>query len=263
VSSLVIRWTIGDGSARAFDCLSLSISGARRLFGPAADYVVCVNTIPVDEARRRLGNWPAELCFAQCGYRYVPAWMRDHIDPRCGHSAVWRLAPVRVAPACLELSLDGDVILWRIPPAIEEWISDEAGCVTAQSSRRPLGKFAGFCGERSCDAAVRALPPGFAYEASLRRLIAEHPVLLDCEDDEYGLQAAALERQHGMRHVTAQEVRLCAPFAAAAPELGSHGAHFPGIGDKSDPQEWARSWERNREAVRRAISQAVPALQAA
>lgn len=47
-----LRWTIGDASGRGYEALRLAIWGAFRLLGPDAEYVVCVNRIAPDEARR-------------------------------------------------------------------------------------------------------------------------------------------------------------------------------------------------------------------
>ena len=55
---LGVRWTTGDASARGFEALRLSLWGAFRLFGPNAEYVVCVNRIDAAEARARTGHVP-------------------------------------------------------------------------------------------------------------------------------------------------------------------------------------------------------------
>ena len=55
---LGIRWTMGDVSARGYQALRLSLWGAHRVFGDETELVVCVNTVPVDLVRRRVGNVP-------------------------------------------------------------------------------------------------------------------------------------------------------------------------------------------------------------
>ncbi len=51
-----LRWTVGDVHPRGFESLKLSLLGAWNIFGGAAAYTVCVNTIGVDEARHRTGD---------------------------------------------------------------------------------------------------------------------------------------------------------------------------------------------------------------
>jgi hypothetical protein len=53
---LCLPWTIGDVSPAGFEALRLSVHGARRLFGPQTEYVVCVNGLAPHEARRRTGE---------------------------------------------------------------------------------------------------------------------------------------------------------------------------------------------------------------
>jgi hypothetical protein len=55
---LGIRWTIGDVSRRGFESLRLSIWGAWGICGADADYLVCVNTVSVDDARQLVGQVP-------------------------------------------------------------------------------------------------------------------------------------------------------------------------------------------------------------
>lgn len=42
-----IRWTIGDVHPLGVEALRLSIWGAWKLFGPAAKYAVCANSVPL------------------------------------------------------------------------------------------------------------------------------------------------------------------------------------------------------------------------
>ena len=250
-------------SSRGFEALALSIQGARRLFGPEADYVVCVNTVPVDDVRRRLGATIPDLYVVQVRRTDIPAWLRNRIDFACAQGAAWKFAPVRVAPACHELSLDNDLILWRTPAAIAGWLSSGDGCVGAECVQADFGKFSAYCGPEPRNSGIRGLPPGFAYEGTLRRLIEEHPVTMDAGADEQGLQAAALNRQDGARMVTAREVSISSP---GSPELGTHGAHFAGVNAKA-PQPgkegMERHWDRHREAVAGAVSRIASAKLAA
>jgi hypothetical protein len=266
MSRLVVRWTIGNVSSRGFEALALSIRAAWRLFGPQTDYVVCVNTVAVDEARRRLGLSIPDLYLVQVRPTDFPAWLRGRMDSSYAEGTAWRLAPVRVAPACSELSLDNDVILWRIPPGIQEWLAAGEGCVGAEGNRAAFGKFASSCGEEPRDAGIRGLPPGFAYEAALRHLLDEHPGTLESGADEQGIQAAALQRLDGERLVSAREVSVSSPHASYPAALGTHGVHFAGLNAKPShpaPEAIHRAWDRQRAALERAVSEIAPARIAA
>jgi hypothetical protein len=53
--ALAICWTVGDVSDHGFEALRLSVLGARRMFGPDAACVTCVNSIPLEQVRARSG----------------------------------------------------------------------------------------------------------------------------------------------------------------------------------------------------------------
>jgi hypothetical protein len=234
---------------------------AWRLFGNQTDYVVCVNTIAADEARRRLGPAIPDLYVVQVRASDFPSWLRGRIDRGHAQGAAWRLAPVRVAPACNELALDNDVILWRIPPAIEEWLAVGEGCVSAEGTHAAFGKFASSCGPEPRDAGIRGLPPGFAYDAALRRLLDEHPGSVETGADEQGIQVAALQRLDGAHIVSAREVSVSSLDAPFPLVLGTHGVHLAGLNARSNgPAQPAihRDWARHRAAIERAVSEIAP-----
>jgi hypothetical protein len=60
-----VRWTIGDVSEDGWQTLRLSVLRAFRVFGSNAAYAVSVNSVPLPEARWRVGGvlpevaWPA------------------------------------------------------------------------------------------------------------------------------------------------------------------------------------------------------------
>ena len=114
---LAIRWTIGNVSRQGWEALRLSIWGAWRLFGEDAIYVVCVNSISLDDARRHCGQVPDLV-----GWRDVtgefPSWMRPYLDNAMAEGVGWKLAPIRLFPDMRELSLDNDCILVEHPERV-------------------------------------------------------------------------------------------------------------------------------------------------
>src|SRR4051794_11868036 len=73
-----VRWTLGDVGDRGFEALRLSIWGARKVFGPDAGCAVCVNTIPVEEARRRTGDVPGDVVWHDATGD-LPEFLRTHL----------------------------------------------------------------------------------------------------------------------------------------------------------------------------------------
>jgi hypothetical protein len=232
-----IRWTIGDVSDRGFEALRLSVWGAWHVFGPAASYVVCVNTVPLDQARKRTGALPPEVTWDDATSQ-VPAFMRAVLGNGMAQGAGWKLAPLRCFPNRHELSLDNDCILWELPPSVRHWLSlprSQAGCLMAEDVQPCYGQFAPQCPKQAFNAGIRGLPPGFDLCAALRAALDRRqrdvlaPLAFTSELDEQGLQAAALALAGPLHAVPLEEVTVCSPFHPHLPHLGRCGAHFVGL----------------------------------
>lgn len=257
---LGIRWTIGDVSPRGFEALRLSIWGAWKLFGAAAEYLVLVNTVPVRRARQLAGPVPGAVTW-RAADTHLPPWLRSAcLDAGMAEGVAWKFAPLRCFPHARELSLDNDVILWDMPAALAAWLADPrpARCLLAEDVVPGFGRFAALCGARALNSGIRGLPAGFDLEARLRAVLAEHPVTLVSELDEQGLQAAALSRGGEPYVVSVQDVTICSPFPPHLPGLGACGAHFVGLNARrlgwdfhGEPAERvrARHWEQHRAAL--------------
>jgi len=242
---LGVRWTIGDVSERGFEALRLAVWGGWKLFGPEARYAVCVNTLPVEEARARTGEVPEAIEWHESTLE-VPAFIRERLDPGMAEGVAWKFSPLRVFPDRYELAVDNDCVLWDAPEAIRRWLTeqDETACVFAEDVARMPGLFSDVCGPEPRNGGIRGLPPGLDYEGALRAVLEEkeaqlgEPALLASELDEQGLQVAAVERFGPPLIVRVEEVTICSPFPPHLPHLGTCGAHFCGTNAKRFPWEW-------------------------
>jgi hypothetical protein len=230
---LGIRWTIGDVRDRGFCALRLSILGAYRLWGDAAEYVVCVNTIPVAEARARTGEVDAPVTW-EAAPATPPAWLRAALGHGMADGVAWKLAPIRRFPDRLELSLDNVVVLWSEPPALAAWRADGGRCLLAADVCPAFGRFSSLCGARALNTGIRGLPPGLDLEARLRALLADGAVRIEHELDEQGWQVAALVGDDPLV-VSVGDVTICSPFPPHLSYLGRHGAHFVGVNTRRLP----------------------------
>ncbi|HZS35828.1 MAG TPA: hypothetical protein VFF06_03330 [Polyangia bacterium] len=244
-STLGIRWTVGDVAPRGFEALRLSVLGARRLFGPSADYVVCVNTLSIDRARALTGALPRGIEWYDAS-RDLPPFLR--CDASVAQGVGWKLAPLRLFPDRRELALDNDVVLWALPAALRAWLDDgERACLLAEDVRPCFGRFAPFCGAEPRNTGMRGLPATLDLEKALRAILDAHPGELTSELDEQGLQVAALERAAELRVVGVDDVTICSPFPPHLPHLGRAGAHFVGLNARTLP---FRYYQRPAEEVR-------------
>jgi hypothetical protein len=228
---LGVRWTIGDVSTRGYEALRFSVWGAWQVFGPTASYVICVNSVPLEQARALTGPVPPAICWRPVTREEIPQFLRPHFDGGMSEGTGWKFAPVRVFDDCFELALDNDCILWEAPLAIRTWLDGEHDdhAVFAEDVRQCVGQFLEVCGNAPRNSGIRGLPPRFDYEKALQRVLDALPVQLTSEQDEQGLQAAALLREAPLVVVAVEEVTICSPFPPHRLHFGSCGAHFVGL----------------------------------
>jgi hypothetical protein len=263
--SLVVRWTIGDVSDRGFEALRLSIWGAWHVFGPHARYAVCVNSMPVREARERAGPVPHAVEWLAVSADHLPGFLRTVLARNMAEGTGWKFAPPRLFPERFELALDNDAILWAMPPSIAHWLDSSAAhgeCLLAQDVRAAYGQFEPLAPRGAeLNSGIRGLPPGFDLEKAWQRTITLReqqlgaPLAFTSELDEQGLQAAALARAAKLHMVTLDEVTVCSPFFPHRPQLGRCGAHFVGLNARHiawdyygrPADEWmTQHWQRHR-----------------
>lgn len=232
-TALGIRWSIGDVSDDGFEALQLSVWGARRVFGEHASYVICCNEVALDDARAKTGVLPDGVHW-QSVARELPEFLRTRIGTDAdAHDVGWKMVPLRLFPDRFELSIDNDCILWDLPVTIAGWLDDNhpTRCLLVEDVRLCSGRFAAEHPEPR-STCLRGLPPGFDLGAALAAELASVPDLLSSEQDELGLQVAALSRHEPPCAVPVADVTICSPFPPHHLAVGRCGAHFVGINTK-------------------------------
>jgi hypothetical protein len=249
--NLTIRWTIGDVSSRGFDALALSIAGARMVFGPLQRYVVCVNTIDPESVQARVGPVANHVEWHDSTGE-IPPWLSPYLDDNMAEGVAWKFAPAPLLGEGRLLSLDNDVILWRLPSAIRWWLDDSDSLLIAEDVRACHGQFARFCPEEPRNSGIVGFPPHFDVESRLRSLLDQAGVCLSSETDEQGLQVAVVtsEKHHV---VSVSEVAICGYYRPHLLELGSCGAHFVGVNGK-DRLFAQQFWDEKRAEIEQRLA---------
>jgi hypothetical protein len=231
--SVAVRWTVGDVSSRGFETLALSISGARNVFGPSARYIVCVNTIGIAAAKSRVGE-VAEAVEWMDTTSALPDWLLPWLNTNLADGVAWKFAGMQVCSDRPTLSLDNDVILWRMPPSVREWLKDADSFLIAEDVLACHGNFSSLCPGEPRNSGIVGIPPHFDLESAIRSLLCANGVRLSAETDEQGLQVALVtSRKH--RVVRVHEVSVSGYFRPHMLEVGSCGAHFVGVNVKDYP----------------------------
>lgn len=254
---LVVRWTIGDVSDEGFEALRLSVWGLWTLLGAEPRYVVCVNSISVEDARGRAGDLPPRVEWRDVSRALWPD-IRPYLSRDFAEGVAWKFAPLRIDPSAHELALDNDCIMWALPDPLREWLRAPADCLVAEDVRLGFGQFADHCGPEPRNSGIRGVPATFDIGEALLDVLRSRSVVLSSELDEQGLQVAALTRRGAASVVRVEDVSICSPFPPHIPELGRCGAHFVGLNSRSLP--WAfegrpavehirEHWRRRRDTV--------------
>jgi hypothetical protein len=180
----------------------------------------------------RTGRMPFDVQWHQAE-SLIPWWLPATTDAAFAEGVAWKLAPVRLFHKIHELSLDNDVILWRLPLELECWLSAPDACLISQDVWGCFGAFAHLCGSEPRNSGIRGLPPDLDYEIVLHKVLNDCPASLAAEVDEQGFQVAALLRAGRALHVVrTEEVTICSPFPPHQQHLGTCGAHFVGLNTK-------------------------------
>lgn len=241
-----VRWTIGDVNPRGFDALRLSLWGAWRIFGRDAGYRVYVNSVELERARDLTGIVPPAVEW-RAAERELPDWLSQKLGAGMAEGVAWKFAPMRAFPEAHEIALDNDVVLWRRPAALEQWLAGASDFVLARDVAPYFGAFESACPEFGVNTGIRGLPPGFDLGAALRPWLERRPAPLLREVDEQGLQVATLVHAGRVATVDLEDVTICSPFPPHVPHLGRAGAHFVGLNTRRLGFEY---YGRPAEAVR-------------
>jgi hypothetical protein len=164
----------------------------------------------------------------------------------------WKFASLRLQCETHVLSLDNDVIFWRLPSSVRDWLDDGDSLLIAEDVRACYGKFAPFCPKEPRNSGIVGLPPHFDTETKLCALLDRAGVRLSSETDEQGLQVALVSSEKH-RVVSVSEISICGYFRPHLLELGSCGAHFVGVNVKDLPYAHG-FWDGKRAEVEQRLA---------
>jgi hypothetical protein len=264
MASLGIRWTIGNVSDAGREALRFSLLGAMGVFGPAAEYAVCVNSIPADALAVQLGPLPCTVLWH--AVREMNRKFLRFCDASLSEGTSWKFSPVRFFPNQHELALDNDCILWCAPQAVTEWLKTSDRFLLAADVVPANGVFSDLVGPHALNSGIRGYPPGFDYESMLLYTLERTQRQLRSELDEQGLQVFVTRSAGPCEVVAVEDVTICSPFHPHRPELGRCGAHFVGLNAEDLPWRYhGRSaldcrrehWHDKRPLVARHVGAAI------
>jgi len=149
--NLVIRWTFGENKARpislqSYDMLHCSVLFARRLFKNAR-LVLCQNNLSRYSEKKIKSLLDHEIEIIDC--------KNEHFNSE-NKNSFWKYIPARIDNNSWELLLDSDIVLWKIPETILNWIGSDKLLLNSdwngsnygyyENANLPLGLNAGVIG---------------------------------------------------------------------------------------------------------------------
>jgi len=191
----------------------------RRLI-PDAHLVVCHN------GERDPIPWPADEIIDQRTINFNLPY-----DPS---GPGWKLYPPRLNIDAWELWLDNDLILYEMPPAIEEFFQSDRLLISEAFKRSYSERFDSLVPQGvNYNSGILGLPPGFDFEAHLTPLMQDRVGWTD-HFDEQSL-VAHIFHKHDPLIVPMKEVQVLQERYIK----GSHGIHFVGL-NGGDVKHWNR-----------------------
>jgi len=74
---------------------------------------------------QKSGLLPDRLQWISCTRKEVPSFIRERLDPQMAEGAGWKFATLRPFPDLFKIAMDNDLVLWRIPNAMFQWLAPE------------------------------------------------------------------------------------------------------------------------------------------
>ena len=153
----IIRWTIGPVSEDGFKCLNFSVFQFRKLYKDYFRYVICHNGLS-DGQKKLLPD--VELVDQSMFISSLPVFP-------CGPA--WKLYPPRLSIESHEIIIDNDVVIYKKPEAIAEFLKEKDMFVVTEAFKRSYsGIYQKDIPENfNINSGLVCLPPNFDYRKEL------------------------------------------------------------------------------------------------
>lgn len=218
----IVRWTVGPVSQQGFDCLKLSVKKLQKIIGKKALYVICHNNLTTSEIEKL----PKVDCLIDQKEYAGTCPPPNHFNPG------WKLYPPRLDLNSQEILLDNDLIVYRLPSAVEKFLDGAEQIIVTEAFRRSYN------GELekeipksfNINTGLLCLPPGFDFSKQLKPYTSEWQNWFD----EQTIIAHLLSREISrVEVIPTEQVFVC--FERF--KKGTCGVHFVGL-NQGNTQFW-------------------------
>jgi hypothetical protein len=219
----IVRWTVSRASKEGLQCLQMSIRLMTRFYGDRFNYAVCHNDIAQDQLRPLLEDFDLQ---------YIS--QAEHVEslPFRPWGPAWKLYPPRLDINTHEIFIDNDLILWKRPEFLEEFLTANDFFIT-ESPYRCFGTYDRPDIQKCYNSGLFGIPPGYDFASALRTLMTGRTGY-ETRYDEQGMVSSLLHDQ-GCRQISSACVFECFDKF----RLGMHGCHFVGL-NYAKPDYWYR-----------------------
>ena len=223
-----LRWTIGPVSESGFQCLSMSVRMAKKIY-PEFDRVICHNQLNADQLRF-INQLEANTINQHDHIHHLPY-------PPEGETVHWKLFPPRVSPDTHEICLDNDVVLLDRIYEIDKFLEYDDKFLSYQGLHSIYGQHDKTVSPGiNINSGIYGLPPRFDFQGEIENIIKPW----EDKFDEQGIVATIIHRnEHFMiSQCVIPIIEKWMPISYFSKNKMCKGFHFVGLNYQESHKQW-------------------------
>jgi hypothetical protein len=224
----LIRWTVGSVSDCGFDCLIKSVELMKGILGCTCEYAICYNNL----TKNQMDSLPkVDIVIDAESYSFL----YDTLKPETRYGTAWKLYPARIRKESHEIILDNDIVLYKLPKKIINFLSSNDIVLTKSFIRSYYGVLEELVPDNfNINTGVLCLPPNYDFEKEIDYNIKKFKIKWEDHFSEQTLIA------HIMSKYKCELIDTSEIFVTAEEfNLGSCGVHFVGL-NKGKDEFWKK-----------------------
>lgn len=160
----IIRWTIGPIFPKGLDCLKQSIASIKHIFGDC-DLYVFYNQMD-----------PELIKLIEIDAKIIPSDKKSFfLRPTIGYNVHWKLYPPRLDINRHEIFIDNDIILFKKPKAMEDFLNNNDRILLYEGLYKSYGFFQSYFEEKDTqiNSGIFGIPPNYNLEEKCKEACEE------------------------------------------------------------------------------------------
>lgn len=233
----IIRWTIGNVSDYGFLCLKKSVELMKQLLGSKCEYAICHNNLNKYQFKK-LPNVDI-LIDSKCYLNIYPVNVlkeKKYNNP----SVFWKLYPARIRKECHEIIIDNDILIYKLPKKIINFLNSNHIILTESHKRSYSGVLKNIIPyEFNINSGIIGLPPNYDFENDIKKTIKNHKIKWEDHMSEQTLVAYILSKKK-CEIINKKEIYINWNTTKEKISFGTCGVHMCGLNGKNKNNTWCK-----------------------